>query len=125
MTTKATPGVGASSPDVGPGTALPWWLDETDPDTFEIVGATDSIVAPIVVSGYFDERADAAYIVRACNALPAMLEALEGLLDSYIASRRFDGEPLFEIEAHREVVDARAAIALARTGDVLAKGAGE
>lgn len=106
---------------VGPGTALPWRLS----DLGEISGFTD-LIALTVSSGNIGQqwkierergpypnvpqaRANAAYIVLACNSFPKLVEALEDLIARCDANQRSGGGSMVPPSA-------RAALRLARGG---------
>lgn len=61
-------------------TATPWRVEQTRPidAAFSIVGADNHAIASILVTSKrtsFEKRANAEFIVRACNAFPALLHA--------------------------------------------------
>lgn len=58
-------------------TALPWKV-ESESSANYVIGA-DGMTVALIIMPRTPFRANAAYIVKACNAYPEMLEALRGL----------------------------------------------
>lgn len=99
-------------------TPLPWFVN--GPYHIQAVGqydATPNIVAHVVArrDGNTQQRAaNADYIVRACNAYPALVAALEQTLACLVAKFGDAGFTSAEIDADPLVVKARAALAQVR-----------